>query len=60
MQTEEYVQKVRVKSQRSLLARLRRGTAPLQIQNWLAPDRKLGYAGHATKGTLTGPATQGR
>ena len=30
--TEEYVQKVRVKSHRSLLARLRGGTAPLQIE----------------------------
>ena len=30
--TEEYVQKVRVKPHRSLLARLRKGTAPLQIE----------------------------
>ena len=30
--TEEYVQKVRVKSHRSLLAQLRGGTAPLQIE----------------------------
>ena len=30
--TEEYVQKVGVKSHRSLLARLRGGTAPLQVE----------------------------
>ena len=32
VKTEQYVQKVRVKSHRSLLARLRGGTAPLQIE----------------------------
>ena len=45
--TEEYVQKVRVKSHRSLLAQLREGTAPLQIETGSPGERdsRLLHAG---------------
>jgi len=49
-ETEEYVQKVKVKSHRSLLARLRGGTALLHIETGRYVRWKRGFAGHATQG----------